>query len=274
MKNLDAFPDSDLKRVRCVFTDIDDTLTDDGYLSAKAYAAMEDLEKSGIPVVPVTGRPAGWCDLIARLWPVSGVVGENGAFYFRYIKSEKRMERNYADSESKRLAKRKKLIALSKSILSEVPGAEVSADQFSRETDLAIDFAEDVPKLPEEDINRIVEIFESNGATAKVSSIHVNGWIGNYDKLTMTKLFVEKCLGVDLDTEKEKYIFVGDSPNDAPMFDYFANSIGVANLRDFADRLTTLPTYITNLRGGNGFAEVASALIDSHCYLGRIKDKR
>ncbi len=268
MKSFEAFPECDLKHVRCVFTDIDDTLTDDGCLTARAYTSMEDLEKSGVLVVPITGRPAGWCDLIARLWPVSGVVGENGAFYFRYDRSDKKMERFYADSEIERSIKREKLRTLSQTILSQVPGAEVSVDQFSRETDLAIDFAEDVPRLPEEKINRIVEIFESDGATAKVSSIHVNGWFGNYDKLTMTRLFAERCLGADLDSQKEEFIFVGDSPNDAPMFDYFPNSIGVANLRDLADRLTTLPTYITQLRGGGGFAEVARALIESHRSLG------
>ena len=263
MKSLDLFPQSALKDIRCVFTDIDDTLTDDGHLTAKAYQAMESLDRAGIMVVPITGRPAGWCDLIARLWPVSGVVGENGAFFFQYDREQKTMLRHYADGESERVEKREKLSILAKQVILSVPGAAISADQFCRETDLAIDFAEDVPKLSDEEINQIVSIFESSGATAKVSSIHVNGWFGEYDKLTMTRTFAEICLKIDLDKNRDAYIFVGDSPNDAPMFDYFSNSIGVANLRDFTDRLKILPTYITEQNGGTGFAEVASALIQA-----------
>ena len=263
MKSLKLVPQNTLKNIRCVFTDIDDTLTNDGYLTAEAYQAMESLDDAGIKVVPVTGRPAGWCDLIARLWPVSGVVGENGAFFFQYDRERKAMLRHYADGEAERIAKREKLNALAQEIISMVPGAAISADQFCRETDLAIDFAEDIPRLEDKLINQIVSIFEIHGATAKVSSIHVNGWFGNYDKLTMTRDFADICLNTDLDQHRDDYIFVGDSPNDAPMFDYFPNSIGVANLRDFTDRLKILPTYITEHSGGIGFAEVAESLIQS-----------
>ena len=263
MKNLSEFPAQELQKIRYVFTDIDDTLTDEGCLTAEAYSAMEALEKAGVRVIPITGRPAGWCDLIARLWPVSGVVGENGALYFRYDRAKKQMDRHYADSEQERISKRKKLLSLSKTILGEVKGAAISADQFCRETDLAIDFSEDVPRLSEEKINHIVKIFEDSGATAKVSSIHVNGWFGQYDKLTMTKVFAQECLFIDLDRDRESCVFVGDSPNDAPMFDYFSHSVGVANLSHFIDRLKNLPAYITEREGGGGFSELAAAIIES-----------
>ena len=263
MKPLELFSKKSLQNIRGVFTDIDDTLTDDGRLTANAYLAIETLDQAGIKVVPITGRPAGWCDLIARLWPVTGVVGENGAFYFQYDRINKKMHRYYADDEAERIVKREKLNAIAEDILLQVPGAAISADQFSRETDLAIDFAEGVPKLPEHDVNRIVEIFQHHHATAKVSSIHVNGWFGNYDKLTMTRIFASQCLHTPLEEYLHEYIFVGDSPNDAPMFDYFSHSIGVANLRKFTDRLSTLPTYITESPGGKGFAEVAKTLIQS-----------
>ena len=255
MKPLSEFPENDLRRVRCVFTDIDDTLTDDGCLTAKAYGAIAALDESGIPVVPITGRPAGWCDLIARLWPVRGVVGENGAFYFHYDRSQRRMERFYADSGTERSAKREKLVSIGDKIIAEIPGSAISADQAYRETDLAIDFAEDVPRLSDEQIDRIVMIFRESGATAKVSS--------NYDKLSMTRVFAANCLKVDLNKQREHFIFVGDSPNDEPMFDFFPNSVGVANVRSFKDRLGTPPTYITETPGGGGFSEVAAALIAS-----------
>lgn len=247
--------------MRCVFTDIDDTLTTEGILTAKAYTAIASLDEAGIPVVPITGRPAGWCDLIARIWPVHGVVGENGAFYFHYRRPEKRMIRFYADAKQVRAEKSEKLAAIAEKILSEVPGSALSADQAYRETDLAIDFSEDVPRLPDADIDRIVALFQANGATAKVSSIHVNGWFGEYDKLSMTRTFTADCLKVDLNERRDEFVFVGDSPNDGPMFEFFPNSVGVANVRSLEDRLVIPPTYITNAPGGEGFAEVAAALI-------------
>lgn len=260
MKPIATFFDEHRKSVRGVFTDIDDTLTTDGRLTAKAYTAMERLQDAGVAVVPITGRPAGWCDHIARMWPVDGVVGENGAFYFRYDRERRRMERRYVDPDEVRDEKRWQLKELGQEIVTAVPGAAISADQLYRETDLAIDFCEDVPALPPESIDRIVEILTGAGATAKVSSIHVNGWFGTYDKLTMTKLFASDCLGIDLNAKEHGFVFVGDSPNDGPMFDFFSHSIGVANVRDFEDRLPCPPTYVTNGYGGDGFAEVVDLI--------------
>jgi len=254
-------PAESWRNVRFVFTDIDDTLTVDGRLLSSAYQALENLQNIGIGVIPITGRPAGWCDLIARFWPVEGVVGENGAFYFRYQRSLKQMERFYADTVDVREQKRQKLSVLAQQILQEVPAAKVSSDQAYRESDLAIDIAEDVPRLDNHEITKIVSIFEKAGATAKISSIHVNGWFGNYDKLTMTKTFAARCLGMDLDLDSSHSIFIGDSPNDGPMFDFFAQSVGVANIRAFSDQLRTLPCYVTKKFGGAGFSEFTEALI-------------
>ena len=261
MKPFESCPVDTLRQVKGVFTDIDDTLTTNGRMPAEAYAAMESLQKSGIVVVPITGRPAGWCDAIARIWPVDGVVGENGAFYFRYDRENRRMVRYFADTDETRERNRKKLKAVASQILAEVSGASISADQAYRETDLAIDFCEDVPRLSDESVNKIVEIMQRAGVTAKVSSIHVNGWFGEYDKLTMTRIFVRDCLGIDLDSEETAFAFTGDSPNDGPMFVYFSNSVGVANVKDFGDRLSTPPMYVTKNRGGEGFSEVANALL-------------
>src|SRR5258705_13534570 len=124
--------------VKVVLADIDDTLTTDGRLGAAAYAALEALHESGVIVVPVTGRPAGWCDLIARFWPVGGVVGENGAFYFRYDHGTRAMHRHYAASPEQFRARRARLDALATRVLSAVPGAALAADQAYRIADLAI----------------------------------------------------------------------------------------------------------------------------------------
>ena len=261
MKPIASFPEERLRAVRGVFTDIDDTITNDGRLTARAYGAMERLQNAGVAVVPITGRPAGWCDHIARMWPVDGVVGENGAFYFRYDRANRRMDRRYVDPDDVRDEKRWRLKELGEQIVRAVPGAAISADQLYRETDLAVDFCEDVPPLSAESIDAIVALLTEAGATAKVSSIHVNGWFGNYDKLTMTKLFATDCLGVDLDAFEAEFVFTGDSPNDGPMFDFFSNSVGVANVREFEDRLASPPPYVTKGFGGDGFAEVAEMMV-------------
>ncbi len=249
------------RRLRFVLTDIDDTITSDGALPAIAYAALERLRDDGLSVIPVTGRPAGWCDMIARFWPVAAVVGENGALYFAYDRGRRVMKRRYSISAAQRAADRKKLDAIRDQVLREVPGAAVAADQDFRVADLAIDFCEDVAPLSSTAIDRIVDIFTRAGAHAKVSSIHVNGWFGDYDKRVMTGLLMKEQFGLDLDRHKDQVLFAGDSPNDEPMFAYFPVSIGVANVRDSLTRFKTLPAYVTQARGADGFVEMADVVI-------------
>jgi HAD superfamily hydrolase (TIGR01484 family) len=260
---LAEFPPADRAAVGFVLTDIDDTLTDHGRLPAESYMAMQRLRQAGLVVIPVTGRPAGWCDLIARQWPVDGVIGENGALYFRHLDRERRMLRRYAKDAATRAADRLKLDRIRDEVLAKVPGAAVAADQAYREADLAIDFCEDVAPLSREAVQRVVKIFQDHGATAKVSSIHVNGWYGSYDKLTMTRQFFAEALGTDMDRARERVVFAGDSPNDAPMFAQFPNSVGVANVLDFARDLRHKPTYVTKARGAQGFVELAEALLSA-----------
>ena len=222
---------------------------------------MENLQRAGLRVVPVTGRPAGWCDHIARMWPVDAVVGENGAFYFRYDTVDRRMHRRYVDSDEVRASHRMRLREIADEVMARVPGAAVAADQHYRETDLVIDFCEDVPALSDTEIQGIVAVMQNRGLTAKVSSIHVNGWFGSYDKLTMTRTLMRDAWGIDLDREREHYAFVGDSPNDAPMFEYFPHALGVANLRIHAARIAHLPAYITRAECGAGFREAVDAIL-------------
>src|SRR6185436_5025454 len=103
---------------------------------------MERLQRAGLTTVPITGRPAGWCDHIARMWPVSGVVGENGAFYFRYDHAARTMRRRYVDDPGARAAFRTRLAGIAGDIMAAVPGAAIAADQHYRETDLAMDYCE------------------------------------------------------------------------------------------------------------------------------------
>jgi hypothetical protein len=209
--------------------------------------------------VLITGRPAGWCDLIARLFPVAGVVGENGALAYRYERAQKRMRRIYAKGAAARARDRKKLEALGKRILRAVPGSALAADQPFRIADLAIDYREDVKPLEASAVAKIVRLFLEAGASAKISSIHVNGWLGRYDKLSMARRFAQTALGMPLD--QASTAFIGDSPNDEPLFAALSLSFGVANIRRFARAMAAKPRYVTRAKGGAGFAELARAIL-------------
>ncbi len=261
MKPFSQFPVRIKKNIHFILADIDDTLTNNGRLPADVFVAMERLKEAGLQIIPVTGRPAGWCDHIARMWPVDGLVGENGAFYFRYDDKLKQMQRRYFRSESQRKTDRRKLEKIKLEVLKKVPGSRVASDQAYREADLAVDYCEDVPPLSIEDVKRIVSCFESTGAKAKISSIHVNGWFGNYDKLTMTKMMFEEVFCQRLEDVKDQVIFIGDSPNDSPMFSYFPHSVGVANILQFMGIMDHSPAWVTKREGGYGFAEMVDVLL-------------
>lgn len=247
--------------IKVLFTDIDDTLTDDGLVGTEAYSALWSLHENGVLVVPVTGRPAGWCEMIARQWPVAGVVGENGGFYFRYDRAEKRMKRHFAQDDSERADHRAKLNVLERKILREVPGSAVASDQFTRLLDLAIDFCEDVERLPMSQAEKIQKIFEAAGAQARISSIHVNGWFGTYNKLSESLFFLKREFQINENQAKTVCGFIGDSPNDEPMWGYFPNSFAVANIREFENQLKHPPQFVTKNRGGAGFAELTKHLL-------------
>jgi HAD superfamily hydrolase (TIGR01484 family) len=258
---LALMPDAARRSIRGVFTDIDDTLSTDGRLTADAYAALERLRDAGKIVVPVTGRPAGWCDHIARMWPVDAVIGENGAFWMRFDATARKLVRRFVAPDTDRDALRARIAAIGRAILADVPGSALASDQHYRETDLAIDYCEDVVPLSRAAVDRIVALMTAHGMTAKVSSIHVNGWFGDYDKLAATRMLMRERHGIDLDAERARFVFAGDSPNDAPMFEFFPNAVGVANVRRFLDRMATPPAWITTREAGAGFAELADFLL-------------
>jgi HAD superfamily hydrolase (TIGR01484 family) len=260
MKALNNFTS---KNIRYLFSDIDDTMTDQGQLGPEAYEALWLLQRSSIHVIPVTGRPAGWCEMIARMWPVSGVVGENGAFYFRH--SPKKMIRHFALSADLRKKYRKVLDEnVLPDILHGVHGSALASDQFCRVSDLAIDYCEDVERLPEMAIHQILQIFLKHKATAKVSSIHVNGWFGSYNKLTMCRDFLKREFNIEADKALQEIAFIGDSPNDEPMFAYFPNSFGVANVSEFISQMKNPPAYVASQKGGLGFQEIARKILEQN----------
>ena len=253
MRPLSELPAADARALRGVFCDIDDTLTHEGRLVPEAFLALQRLQDAGLRVVPITGRPGGWVDHVARMWPVDGVVGENGGLWFFH--RDGRLHRRFVQDAAERRRNRDRLVGLGEEILQRVPGTALASDQPYRELDLAIDFCEDVPPLAEADIDRIVACFEEAGATCKVSSIHVNGWFGAFDKLEGCRRLLAELYGEDLDEARSAWAFFGDSANDEPMFGFFPLSVGVANVRHFLHRMEAHPSWVTEGEGGHGFAE-------------------
>lgn len=265
LRPLDELDSAGISPLVGVLCDIDDTLTLGGRLVPEAFAALAELQRCGLAVIPVTGRPAGWCDLIARQWPVSGVVGENGGLWFWMASPEgaggtgpARLRRGFWQPEAERLRNRAALDAVAGQILAAVPGTALASDQGYRALDLAIDFCEDVPSLPRPAVDAIVDAFTGIGATCKVSSIHVNGWFGDFDKLSGFGRLVAE---LGLPSDPARWAFVGDSANDAPMFSHFPLSVGVANVDHFLDRIPVWPRYRCEEQGGVGFAAFAQRLL-------------
>jgi hypothetical protein len=261
VKPIQDMPGQEIARIRGGLFDIDDTFTLHGRIIPEAFSALWDLHDRGCILVPITGRPAGWCDHMARMWPVNAVVGENGAFYYCYSEEEGRLLRRYVFAPEQALQQRHALDRIREEVLERVPRARIAADQPFRLFDLAVDFAEDVPPLSREEIQEICGIFASHHASCRVSSIHVNGWFGDYNKLLMARLFLQERLGLAWEDACESFVFIGDSPNDEPMFEAFPLSVGVANVAGFIPMMKHQPAYITKNAGGAGFAEVARIIL-------------
>lgn len=248
------------RSLRGIFSDIDDTLTHHGKLTEDAYAAMWKLRRAGLRLIPITGRPAGWVDHLARMWPVDAVIGENGAFYYYLDPTQGRdgkLVQRFVQDAKTRAANRQRLWDVFHALQKEMPGLQVASDQGYREIDLAVDFCEDVPRLPPADVDRIVHAFEKAGAQSKISSIHVNSWFGAHDKYSCCALLLKELYQEEITETQGRYLYFGDSPNDEPLFARFDSTVGVANVREFLPRMKHGPTFITKKEGGHGFAEAA-----------------
>jgi len=254
-----ALTPEEARQVRFVLFDIDDTITEDGRLLRESYDAIWSLSSAGIAAIPVTGRPAGWCDLIARQWPVAGVVGENGAFAF-YMEGD-RLEYLYHGCAPDPASVRTRLQDLGQRAVVAFPGLRIAKDQPYRVFDVALDFAEEEPRFGLDLAVRVKAFCEADGAVAKISSIHVNAWYGAYDKLSMAELFLSDRFKYDRKRDASSVLYFGDSPNDEPMFNRFPLSCGVANVSRYADLFVHPPKYVTARPFGYGFAEGVKILL-------------
>ena len=247
-------------RPRLVLTDVDDTLTWEGRLPLVTLQALYRLEEAGIEVIPVTGACAGWCDQMARLWPVSAVIGENGAFVIERCGRQLR----YHDSQDaqQRTNNHRRLQMVADNILARLPALRLAQDQGYRRYDLALDHAQQVPTAPRAQVETALALFHQAGIQATASSIHINAWIGQFSKAKTSLQWLARRHGLDAEAARRHCVYLGDSGNDATMFNQFPHSIGVANIRQHLSELTMMPSHITQAPGGHGFAEWVNQLLD------------
>lgn len=243
---------------RGVFSDIDDTLTHNGALVPEAYSALCRARAAGLRIVLVTGRPAGWAEVLAALFPIDAAIAENGA-----VAALPGGIRVYFESEAERTAGAQLRSAALASVRRELPQIRLASDQALREIDLAFDIAER-EQVPEPTIDHLVRILATAGLRTTRSSIHLHGTFSAGDKATMSARIAAQLWGEPAELVRESYLFVGDSPNDAPAFAFFRHAIGVANIRDHLPRLAALcatPWAIASAESGLGFAEIIDRLL-------------
>jgi HAD superfamily hydrolase (TIGR01484 family) len=255
MRPISEFPLASRRQIRFLLTDIDDTLTFEGRLAAETYAALEALDGAGIAVVPVTAAPAGWCDLIARMWPVRAVIGENGGLYITRDRATGALHRAFWLAAEARARSMARLKAAAEDMLATLPGLRPAADQPFRQITWAIE--------PETlaAAEAAAAAWRAIAARATINSLWVLGWFGDFDKLTMATRLMRDFFGADLAAERDAVAYVGDSLNDEPMFGFFPHAIGVATVTNYLDRLKSPPRYVTKGPGGAGFVELARAIL-------------
>ncbi|MBU0748881.1 MAG: HAD-IIB family hydrolase [Gammaproteobacteria bacterium] len=250
-----------------VLTDIDDTITTDGAITPDALQALADLKAAGLLVIPITGRPIGWCEpFIAAgrdlAWPVDAMVAENGAVAFVQSPNSQQqsVSKRYQQDAATRSANQARMRDIAALVAAEVPGVALSSDSAGRETDIAFDYAEFAQHSPDT-VQRVLAVLQRAGMQTTVSSIHIHGCFGDFNKWQGACWIVRELLDRDLTQELDRWVFVGDSGNDQAMFEHFTHSVGVANIARFVPQLTHLPRYVTQGERGAGFAEVARAIL-------------
>lgn len=242
-----------LAKIDILLTDMDDTLTHQGRLPPETFAAMAALRQAGIRV---TAAPAGWCDQMARMWPVDAVIAENGGLSFHADEDQLEPDMVFWHDTAGQATLPEKLQTVAQEIRLALPWAELAADQPFRLTSLAFRIPEAV-----EHQQALLSQLKALGCSTTVNNLWILGWFGGYTKIEASRRLLAERFGLDFDSQKHRLIYSGDSLNDEPMFAALENSVGVSTVVEFLPRMRHAPTWITDAPGGYGFAELAQALL-------------
>lgn len=262
----------DLWGIDGLFTDVDDTLTQDGKLSARTYEALWQLREAGIPVVPVTGRSYGWAHMMLSQWPVDAVIAESGGVYLYRDKppapsasGPTQLKVVFFDATDKVAEDRKRLMSSCEQILEDYPQLQFASDNALRQVDVAIDYCEDVPRVPMAVVQEVIQTLHQAGFQARNSTVHINAWFGQFDKGPMALRYLKEVHALCETQAQERWAFIGDAPNDRSMFSLFPRSVGVANIQPFLNEMARdRPACLTRASHGDGFIEFAHLLLEAN----------
>jgi len=251
-------PRAEAARLTGLLFDLDDTLLTHGRLEEEAYAALFAMKRAGLRLVAVTGRPSGWGEVIARQWPIDGVVTENGPVCV--YREDQHIVRDERCSADERRSRRIRLGRIVEAVRVRVPEARLTDDVDARVSDVTWDVGERV-KLPDDRVALIEAEIAAHGARTTRSSVHIHATFDVEDKASGVVAYLSRRFGEDAGRALSRYAYVGDSGNDAPCFAAFRTTVGVANVRASLPRLVVPPRYVTLGERAKGFVELANALV-------------
>ena len=258
MRPLSDLDQDEARRIDGLLFDLDDTLLTHGLLTRAAFSALWDLHDAKLRLVAVTGRPSGWGEVIARQWPIDGVVTENGAVHIVREGAGVRLLQTCSDEE--RRSRRVRLAQIIEEVARVVPEARLADDVGARVSDVTWDIGERV-KMPVDRADLIDAAARNFGARTTRSSVHLHATLDEDDKASGAVRFLSERFGVGAGAALARYAFAGDSGNDSACFAAFHATFGVANVRKYASRITVPPRFVATKEMGEGFAEIAKALL-------------
>jgi HAD superfamily hydrolase (TIGR01484 family) len=258
VKPLSQLPEAEAKGLRGVLFDLDDTLLDDGLLTEVAYRALFRLARAGLRLLAVTGRPSGYGEVMARQWPIDGVVTENGAV--AVYREGHALGRWQKADETTRRARRIRIAEAFETLRARFPEVRASDDSHARLSDLALDIGES-QRVPADVVARIEAEVRALGFRTFVSSVHMHITLDPYDKASGAAAFLFERHGEDPTAARHAYAYVGDSANDAACFNAFATTFGVANVASSLRLLSLPPRYVASAAKGAGFAEISDHIL-------------
>jgi HAD superfamily hydrolase (TIGR01484 family) len=243
------------RKLRGVAFDLDDTLLDHGRLAEATYSALFRLVEAGLDLYGVTGRPVGWAEVLARLFPVKAVVAENGALVCAR-RGERVVVEDSVDAATRR-ERDERLSQLLGRFAQRFPDLEPADDVRARVSDRTFDIGE-YRQVGARRVEEASAFLRAQGARTFVSSVHLHATFDYADKASGAVRLLAKDSGLDATAVRHAYAYLGDSENDASCFAAFTLSVGVANLRG---KSTLRPRYVTSRAMGAGVVEAAGVIL-------------
>ncbi len=228
---------SDLPRLnpsKIVFSDFDGTLTlENKALTTEFFAILELIQKQRAELVIVSGRSLSWGHFLLTHFPQLQLCIMEGGGIIVYRKSNGDLGEISLVGTDDLLH----LESVTEQLMVKFPNLPISADSFGRKTDRAVEFEQ----MHDNQIHMLLQFLQAHKIQYTKSNVHINFWSGEVSKY----LGVKFCLdNLRPNTSIEQCVFFGDAPNDQSMFQFFPNSVGVANIEKSLSRLEFKPSTI------------------------------